>query len=85
MLIANLRFQDPTNRPRGPRVFATAGLSVVSNRSYAWSPVVGVGGQIEGPTGVGALRVELQLFTRDERPNLFDGGRLRIGFTLGMP
>jgi hypothetical protein len=85
MLIANLRLQDPTNRARDPRVFATAGIAVLSNRPYSWSPVLGVGGQVEGPTGVGALRVEFQMFTRDKRRNLLERGRLRIGFTLGMP
>jgi hypothetical protein len=84
MAMSALRFQTPSTLDRR-RVFMTAGIAAASGLSYSWSPVVGVGGQYEAPDGLGAVRLEVQIFTRAQKSGRFDRGRILMGLTLGLP
>jgi hypothetical protein len=84
LLMTSVRLQ-PTHAPKHRRPFVTAGLAVASGLSYSWSPMIGLGGQAEVDNGAGALRIELQIFTRARDSGLLDRGRLVMGLSFGLP
>jgi hypothetical protein len=85
LLVGNLRLQSPAALA-GKRPFLIGGIAAANGLSFRWSPVVGVGSQMEMPDGVLAFRVEFQYFTRARRDSgLDDRLRLLVGASIGLP
>lgn len=85
LLVAAVRLQDP--HPRlGKRGFFAFGVAKADGLSYSWSPMVSAGAHHETPDGVGAIRIELQYFTRGRNYSSgFEQMRLLMGIRIGIP
>jgi hypothetical protein len=84
LVLANVRLQPP-NVPDERRLFITVGLAAATGLSYSWSPMIGVGGQLEHDRGAVAMRMEIQIFPRGQREWVYDRARLLVGFSVGLP
>ena len=85
LLIADLRVQSPITLA-GKRPFITAGIAGAKGLSFRWSPMVGVGGQVELPDGIVSVRVEFQYLTRAREEYRYDDRlRLIVGVSIGLP
>jgi len=47
--------------------------------------MIGAGSQVESDGGIGAVRFEIQIFTRGRAAETYDRARLVVGATIGIP